>query len=131
MTQKYFKKSLILFLLFVTVGAFFFCAFAVAMPMSEAAHNAPMNQEKFSAHFDYVKDLTLATIVKAFIASISFILLLFFIVAISLNKLGYFFYFIPTNYLKQKCSEIFHIIKLAINYWLSFFERSSGFLDPA
>lgn len=130
MDQKYFKQILVLFLLFMTVGAFFFCAFFAAMPMSEAAHNAPMNQEKFSAHLDYVKDLTLATIVKAFIASISFILL-FFIVAISLNKLGYFLHFIPTSYLKQKRSEIFHIARLIINYWLSFLERSSGFLNPA
>jgi len=131
MKQILFKKILVTFLFFVIVGAFFFCAFAVTMPMNGETHNMPLNQEKLAAHFSYVKELTLATIVKALIASIAFVLLLFFIVAVSLHKLGYFLHFTPTNYLKQKRSEIFHIAKLIINYWLSFFERSSGFLNPA
>jgi len=131
MDQILFKKITIMLLLFIIVGAFFFCAFAITMPMGDEAHNMPLNQEKLAAHFSYVQGLTLATIVKAFVASIGFLLLAVFVVFAVLYKFGYFLQFIQTNYLKQKCRDVFYFIRSIIHNWLSSFERSPNFINLA
>ncbi|MDO8442821.1 MAG: hypothetical protein Q7S81_00970 [bacterium] len=131
MDQILFKKIPVMLLLFIIVGAFFFCAFAVTMPMNDGAHNMPLNQEKLAAHFSYVKELTLATIIKAFVASISFLFFMVFVVFAVLHKFSYFLQLITANYLKQKCRDVFYFVQSAIYNWLSSFERSPNFIKPA
>ncbi|MEK9153002.1 MAG: hypothetical protein AAB723_00190 [Patescibacteria group bacterium] len=128
------KKIPVVFLLFVLIGVFFFCAFAVMIPASNGAHNMPPNQETPIAHLFYLKGLTTATIVEASLALNIFLFAVFFVVLAISYKAGSFLRSTPTlltKHLWQKFYEPFRIIKLAICRWLSLFELSPNSLISA
>lgn len=127
MKKVLFKQFFIAFLLFVITGAFFFCAFAVATPMSNETHAMPATQGMPMSHSTHLGELSLTTVAKDSFALDTFLLGVVFAVFFAILSSDVFRKYTLVNYLRQKFFDIIYYVQKITHDWLSLFELSPSF----